>query len=174
MPIARFSALTCLALILALATSAQAKDGDTYEATSRFTAASKVKANTMPTLRATMSVPDDLAQGDVFVINCVVETYKNNNGTPTKGTKGSVATFANLLDVGSGSWNFFGLVGSGLTFTTGNDGSVAVTTGPVTAGIWANNDGGNDNLSMAASFTNKKRVQQASLECVLVVGDTGD
>jgi len=169
----RISGLICLVLLLGLAPFAYADDGDTYGAVSRFNANKKTKASATPTLRTTMSVPTDLAQGDVFVVNCVVETYKNAKGAPSKGVTGSVATFANLLDVGSGSWNFFGLVGSGLPFTTGKDGSIAITTGPVTAGIWANNNGGNDNISISASFTNKKRVQATSLECELVVGDTG-
>jgi hypothetical protein len=170
---ARSSALTCCILLLALAFPAHADEGDSYQAVSRFNANKKTKASATPTLRTVMSVPADLAQGDVFVVNCVVETYKNAKGAPSKGVTGSVATFANLLDVGSGSWSFFGLVGSGLPFTTGKDGSIAVTTGPVTAGIWANNNGGNDNISISASFTNKKRVQATSLECELVVGDTG-
>jgi len=166
------TALVCFGLLVGTATLAGADDGDVHQAGANFAAAGKAKANNTPVLRAVMSIPADLVPGTVFVVNCLIEATKSSKGKPAKGLQGSVATFANQLDVGSGSWEFFGLVGSGLPFTTGKDGTAVVTTGPVTAGAWANAPGGNDNLSISATFTNGKRVVTTSLGCELVIGAT--
>jgi len=157
-------------LALGMATVAVADDGDVYQAGGNFIPAKKMRADATPILWAVMSIPPDITVGTVFTINCRIEAQKNAKGAGLKGVTGSAATFANRLNVSNGSWLYFGLVGSGLPFTTDQDGVGFVSTGPVTAGIWANDPGSNDTLSIGVTFTNAKKVVKTSLGCELVIG----
>jgi len=90
---------------------------------------------------------------------------------PRKGVAGSAASFFLSLDVGSGTWDFVGLVGSGIPFKTKADGGVMVTTGTVIAGFWANPHDANDLISITARPDNARKVRETSFYCELVVGD---
>lgn len=168
------SGLLCVALILSASSFAAADE--TYQGGGNFFTDSKMKANTTPLLWAVMTIPDGLNEGDPFVVSCLIETYKNGKKAkkPVKGTTGTVATFANRFDVGNGSWQFFGLVGSGLPFTTTSDGTGGVTTGAVTAGAWANDPGTNDSISIAVTFTNARKVHETRLGCEMTLGAPAD
>lgn len=168
------SGLLCLALVLSASTLAAADE--TYQGGGNFISDSKRSANTTPMLWAVMTIPDGLNEGDTFVVNCAIETYKEGKRgqKPVKGTTGTAATFANRFDVGNGSWEFFGLVGSGLPFTTGKDGSGGVSTGPVTAGAWATDPGTNDSISIAVTFSNAKKVHETRLGCEMTLGAPAD
>ena len=110
-----------------------------------------------------------MVEGDQFQLTCVVTTMKNHTGKAMKGVTGSLALFAYSLDVGSRTWNFFGLVGSGLAFTTDKNGNAEVSSGVITAGSWANDSHPvNDVISATARFTNNKRVMETAVECEMV------
>jgi hypothetical protein len=147
-----------------------ADTGDVHQGGGKFIAATKTKASQTPVLRAVISIPPEITEGSVFVVNCLVETTKTASGKPMKGVQGTAAAFANKLNVGAGSWQFFGLVGSGIPFATAKDGTTGLTTGPITAGAWANAPGTNDNISISATFTNNKRVVQTELGCQIEIG----
>jgi hypothetical protein len=108
----------------------------------------------------------------VFKVDCIFEAVKNRKGAPQKGVKGSLALFAIALDVGSGTWSFDGLVGSGIPFTTGKDGIAMISSGEVTAGSWATNAHPvNDFISAGVQLTNNKKVVATSVFCEIKVGE---
>ena len=159
----------CWVFLFATVGVAAADPGDVYQAGGNFSSERKMKASDTPILWAVMSIPPDLAQGDMFTVNCRVDATKNAIGDGAKGVQGSAAAFANQLNVAARSWQFFGLVGSGMPFKTAKDGSALLTTGPVAAGAWANNPGANDNISISATFTNRRRVFTTSFGCEIVI-----
>ena len=168
----RKSAAAVVAVALLLGGPSVARAQDTYTGGSSFSAEKKIKAAKSPALRSSLSVPSGMVQGDQFQLNCVVTTLKNKKGKALKGATGSLALFAYSLDVGSRTWEFFGLVGSGLPFTTDKTGMATVDSGPITAGAWANDAHPvNDVISVTAQFTNNKRVVSTELECEMVAVD---
>ena len=150
--------------------TAVATDGDIYTGAASFSSDRKIKASNSPILRTAISIPPEIVQGVVFQVDCVVEAIKNAKGAPKPGVTGSIAAFFITLDVGSLTWSFVGLVGQGTPFTTQKDGTSSTTTGPITAGPWADAHDGNDQFSIAATFTNTKKVQATSFRCEIVVG----
>lgn len=165
-----FSAICC-SLILGIAGSAVAADGDIFTGGSSFSSEKPIKAKKSPILWSVVSIPSDIQPGDEFQVDCLVEAWKDNQGGPRKGAKGTAATFAIMLDVGSRTWDFDGLVGQGLAFKTKKDGTSLITTGPVTAGAWADNPSDNDTISVAATFNNAKKVQATRFYCEIIVGE---
>jgi hypothetical protein len=169
----RMFGVICCFLLLGWADTAVAAEGDTYSSVSGFSTNLSTKANDSPHIGATFPIPSDLKEGDEFQVDCVLEAFKNHKGTPRKGVKGNIATFAIKLDVGSGTWEFFGLspTGGGIPFTTKRDGTAKITVGPITAGAWATDSHPtNDFISAKIGFTNKKRIKETGIVCQIVVG----
>ena len=173
MRVAKGFGVICCALLLSIgwANVAVAGDGDVLRGGSEFNSDKKIKANKGPILWSVMSIPPDIVPGVVFQVDCQVEAKKNDKDAPQKAVKGSVASFAILLDVGSRTWDFVGLVGSGISFKTKKNGKALLTTGPVTAGAWANNPSDNDTISLAATITSKQKIKKTSFGCEIVVGE---
>lgn len=173
MRIAKPFAVICCSLLLGSVNIATAADGDTYGSVSSFSTDKLTKAKNSPQIGATFPIPADLKEGDEFQIDCVLEAFKNHKGTPRPGVKGNIAAFAIKLDVGSGSWEFFGLspTGAGIPFKTKKDGTAEITVGPTTAGAWATDSHPtNDFISAKVGFTNKKKLRESIISCVIVVG----
>ena len=160
-----------LLMLLGMVNVAVAGDGDIHRGGSEFKSDKKIKAKNSPILWSVMSIPPDIVPGVVFQVDCLVEAQKNNKGAPQKAVKGTVASFAIMLDVGSRTWDFVGFVGSGIPFKTKKSGKALLTTGPVTAGSWANDPSDNDSISLAATITSKQKVKQTSFGCEIVVGE---
>ena len=165
-------AVICCGLVLGVANIAVAAGGDLYSSAANFTSDKKTKAKKTPILWSVLSIPSDIVEGVEFRVDCVVDARKNKNDAPQSGVKGSAATFAILLDVGSGTWDFDGLVGSGLKFKTKKNGTDLITTGSVTAGPWATDPSDNDPLTVADPFTPNKKVLKTGLYCEIIVGDS--
>ena len=173
MRIAKIFGVVCFCLILGLVNIASAADGDTYGSVSSFSTDKLTKAKNSPQIGATFPIPSDLEEGDEIQIDCLVETFKNHKGTPRPGVKGNIATFALKLNVGTGTWEFFGIPpqGGGIPFKTKKDGTAEITIGPTTAGAWATDSHPtNDFISAKVGFTNKKKLRESIISCVIVVG----
>ena len=163
----------CCGLILGVASIAVAAKGDSYGSVSAFSTDKLTKAKKSPQIGATFPIPSDLKEGDEFQIDCVYEAFKNNKGTPRSGVKGNIAAFAIKLDVGSGTWEFFGLspTGGGIPFKTEKDGTAEITVGPITAGAWATDSHPtNDFISAKIGFTNTKKFRESIISCMIIVG----
>ena len=171
MKITKILGVACCCLILGSANIAMA--ADTYGSVSSISYDKLTKAKNADQIGATFPIPKVLKEGDIFQIVCVFEAYKNHKGTPRSGVKGNIASFAIKLDVGSRTWEFFGLspTGAGIPFKTKKDGTAKITIGPITAGAWATDSHPtNDFLSAKAGFTNVKRLREAMITCVIVLG----
>ena len=171
MRLAKTSGVIVCGLILGLVNIATAADGDTYGSVSSFSTDKLTKAKNSPQIGATFPIPADLEEGDELQIDCVYEAFKNHKGTPRPGVKGNLALFAIALDVGSGTWEFSGLLNSGIPFKTKRDGTVEITSGLVIAGAWATDSHPtNDFISAKVGLTNKKKLRESTISCVIVVG----
>ena len=165
-----FGVIVC-GLILGLANIATAAVGDMYSGVSSFSTDKSTKVKKSPEIGVTLPIPRDFAEGVEFQLDCVLEALKNHKGVPRPGAKGTLALFAIALDVGTGTWEFSGLVGSGIPFKTKKDGTAAMTSGPVTAGAWATDSHPtNDFISAKINFTNNKKIKETSLYCEIIVG----
>ena len=173
MRITKTFAVLCCSLLLGLANIATAADGNTYGSVSAFSTDNLTKAKDSPEIGATFPIPSDLEEGDEVQIDCVLEAFKNHRGTPRSGVKGNIASFAISLDVGSGTWEFSGLspTGAGTPFKTKRDGTAEITVGPFTAGAWATDSHPtNDFISAKVAFSNKKKLRESIISCMIVVG----
>jgi hypothetical protein len=173
MRFAKTFGVVCCCLILGSANAATAADGDIYGSVSAFSTDKLTKANQSPQVGATFPIPSDLEEGDEFSIDCVFEAFKNHKGTPRSRVKGTIAAFAIKLDVGSGTWEFFGLspTGAGIPFKTKKDGTAEITVGPITAGAWATDSHPtNDFISAKVAFSNAKRFRESIISCEIIVG----
>jgi hypothetical protein len=149
-----------------------AADGDIYSGVSSFSSDESTAASESPFLGVALPIPPDIVEGSVFTANCALDARKNHKGKGRPRVKGTMAPFAIKLDVGSGTWDFFGLSSSGIPFSTKKDGIATMTTGPVTAGAWANDTHPtNDFISLKLNFTNQKKIKETNLYCEIVIGD---
>ena len=161
----------CCSLILGVANTAIAGDGDIYGGGSNFSSKKGTKAKKSSALRASLSIPPEIVEGVEFKVDCLVEARKNHNDAPQKGVKGTAAAFAITLDISSRTWEFFGLRNSGIPFKTKKDGTDSITSGMVTAGAWANDPSDNDTILVTALFTNTKKIKETSFYCEIIVGE---
>ena len=76
--------LLCGVLLFGATSLVAANTGDKYQAGANFSAAKKMKAASTPVLRAVISIPPDIQQGDTFVVNCQVEATKNPKGAAAR------------------------------------------------------------------------------------------
>lgn len=163
--------VSCLVAV-GTANIALAADGDVYSGVSSFYTDESTAASASPFLGVALPIPPDIVEGSVFTVDCALEALKNHKGKGRPRVKGTMAPFAIKLDVGSGTWEFFGLTGSGIPFSTKKSGIALMTTGPVTAGAWANDaHPTNDFISLRLNFTNQKKIKETNLYCEIVVGN---
>jgi hypothetical protein len=163
--------IICILLIIGLANAAVAADGDVYSGQSDFSTDKSTKARESPFIGVALPIPADIVEGVEFQVDCLLEARKNHKGRPRKGVSGTLALFAIALDVGSRTWEFYGLQASGIAFKTKKDGTSFMTSGPVTAGAWATDSHPtNDFISAKVNFSNNKKIKETSLYCEIVVG----